>query len=73
MAYPSIGRIVHFVQDGACQAAIVTRVRDRESGSVDLHVFGGEGRAEGMQWNASAAYAEGRIGGTWHWPEREDG
>lgn len=67
---PSVGRIVHFVEAGACRAAIVTDTRDDES--IDAVVFS----PAGLGYERNAPHADSsddpaeREGGTWHWPER---
>jgi hypothetical protein len=78
MTQPSVGRVVHYVARGsadgvfpvACRAAIVTDVPpdagDHVIGLAVLNptgLFFDQGIPEGEQ-------GEGRVGGTWHWPER---
>jgi len=84
---PSVGRIVHYVSYGTpggeygkeCRAAVVTQVAGpaldpatmRESADsyvVGLCVL----NPTGLFFNPSVVQMEnGRDGGTWHWPERE--
>lgn len=77
---PSIGRIVHFVQNGVHYAAIITKVWSDTC--VNLHIFpnGSDVITPGAtdaQSNAhSVTQSEpleccGKIGEwSWHWPER---
>jgi hypothetical protein len=83
---PSVGRIVHYVSYGTpggeftseCRAAIVTAVDDYQEakpgdenhiGAVDLCVL----NPTGMFFNRGLLNdEEGKAGGTWHWPKRED-
>lgn len=72
---PSIGRIVHYVTAGhslgtsssTCRAAIVTDVKNDKE--IAAAVFSGKG----MWFYENLTLDEGKAGGTWHWPEREDG
>jgi hypothetical protein len=67
---PSIGRIVHYVQDGVKvrhRPAIITAVQ--EGGAIEAEVFGlGSARFVSgvMEDEETKAIA------TWHWPEREE-
>lgn len=76
---PSIGRIVHYVSYGTpggeytsqCRAAIVTAVGSDTSGIPMgcLTVL----NPGGMFFKSDVPYDEdGKLGGTWHWPERVD-
>ena len=62
------GRIVHYVlATGECQAAIVTG--RSPSGEETMTVFGPYGitiLSRGVQHDE-----DGKVPGTWHWPERE--
>jgi len=63
---PSVGRIVHLVaDDGACLAAIVTKVPDDGSDPLLLTVFAPSGPTI-----FSASMDPGQAVSTWHWPER---
>lgn len=73
---PSVGRIVHYVSRGSadgvfepeCRAAIITGINE-DNGKVELMVF----NPQGVFWDYNMDYqdvAEGKTGGTWHWPER---
>jgi hypothetical protein len=65
---PSIGRNVHFVDEGGVhRAALVTGVRDDES--VDLAVFPTRGF---RNVDSVKSDERGKSAGTWHWPERQD-
>jgi hypothetical protein len=73
---PSVGRIVHYVSYGTpggeypsvCRAAVVTQVIDDET--VHLFVM----NPEGIFLNKNVPLNDdANAGGTWHWPEREDG
>lgn len=71
---PSIGRIVHYVSMGhslgtyasTCRAAIVTDVKDDKT--VTVAVFSGKS----LSFNEGVTLDDGKAGGTWHWPEREN-
>lgn len=66
----SVGRIVHLVaDDGACLAAIVTKVPDDlpEGGEILLTVFAPSGPTIFSAHQMAAA--AGAVS-TWHWPER---
>lgn len=82
MQRPSVCRLVHYVQEGRCLAAIITAVapypdgvseadKDNIAVPVSLEVF----------YPARTSWADprpvtvwqsedGREPGTWHWPER---
>jgi hypothetical protein len=62
MNTPSVGRIVHYVnEDGKHRAAVITDVND----TVELLVLN-----QGGVTGATADYSEAHLPGTWHWPER---
>lgn len=71
---PSVVRAVHFVNAGhslgtyssTCRAAIITDVKDENT--VSLCVF----HPKGLALYEDVTYDEGKAGGTWHWPEREN-
>lgn len=73
---PTVGRIVHYVSYGTpggeytseCRAALVTAVDDVR---VSLMVA----NPTGVFFKEGVPYHDGKMnpGGTWHWPEREDG
>lgn len=76
---PSVGRIVHYRSYGTpggeytseCRAAVVTEVSEKSGGSwkLSLAVL----NPEGMFFNRACPHDEGdKVGGTWHWPEREE-
>lgn len=66
---PSVGRIVHYLEDGKCLAALVTQVRESEVvETVDLAVFA-PGVADHRP-RKRVFLGEPTEGGTWHWPER---
>lgn len=76
---PSIGRIVHFVQNGVHYAAIITKVWS--DSCVNLHVFTNMSDAitpgaTDAQGNASSVLLSvpteccGKVADwSWHWPE----
>lgn len=84
---PTVGRIVHYTSYGTpggeyhseCRAAVVTHVHwdATEDGTgieevVSLAVL----NPEGMFFNQDVRRqvdAHAPTGGTWHWPEREEG
>ena len=85
---PSVGRIVHYVSYGTpggeygkeCRAAVVTEVNGDFAGLCVLNPTGqffnrsiphDEGSAEGPGTGLCGSRAF--DGGTWHWPEREEG
>jgi len=59
----SIGRIVHYVDDGGCAAAIVTDIYNDQI--IDLWVFD-----EQIHHQIRVNWNEAHDNGTWHWPER---
>ncbi len=63
---PSVGRIVHFDQDGQKLAAIITHVWSDTC--VNLAVFDGSGNASGK--TSVLAADAGGTSGCWMWPER---
>lgn len=76
------GRIVHFVLDKGCAAAIGQHrpalvVSVGPDGKANLQVFtDGDGNKLGdhlppMLWERGVAQDESGAPGTWHWPERE--
>jgi hypothetical protein len=82
---PSVGRIVHYVSYGSpvradgtqafaseCRAAIITEVSEATGFGqlVGLCVL----NPTGQFFNRGVEQDEDEhSGGTWHWPEREDG
>lgn len=75
---PSVGDDVHYISYGtpggefksACRAAKITatwsEVLDRVSDHVSLVVF----NPTGLYFNLDVPYDEdGKVPGTWHWPE----
>lgn len=72
---PSVGRIVHYttaghslgVKAGTCRAAIVTEIKDEQT--VSLAVF----TTRGTLFYEALTRDDSKTGGTWHWPEREEG
>lgn len=73
---PTVGRIVHYRSYGTpggeyapvCRAAVVTEVTTEEV--VALAVL----NPEGMFFNQRVPFCHlTSEGGTWHWPEREEG
>jgi hypothetical protein len=73
---PSVGRIVHYVSRGSadgvftpeCRAAIVTDISE-DNDRVALAVLNPQGMF--FDWDLKFAdVAEGKVPGTWHWPER---
>lgn len=74
---PTVGRIVHYVSYGTPggeyrsehRAAVVTAVSQGDPRVVHLCVL----NPDGMFFNKGVRQdEEDRVGGTWHWPERED-
>lgn len=65
---PSIGRIVHFVDNFLKHnAAVVTAV---EGDTVDLEIFGNV--VNRFRYSIAEQKGERVVGDTWHWPERVD-
>ncbi len=63
---PSIGRIVHFVDENdLCRAAIITEV-DEVQAEVTLRVFYPKTTAH----RDHVGYDDSKTRGTWHWVER---
>lgn len=78
---PTVGRIVHYVSRGSadgvfppkCRTATVSEVN--EEGRVGLVVLNPDGLFFHSLGHAAGPcpYSEDtKVGGTWHWPERED-
>lgn len=73
---PSIGRIVHYVDDltgqPTCHAAIITEVveppGEAHFGIVNLTVFRTDSTT--VRINVSRVEAENKTVRSWHWPER---
>lgn len=71
---PSIGRIVHYVSYGTpggeftseCRAAIVAGFPGLNDSQLDLVVL----NPTGLFFNRCPQDETGKVGGTWHWPER---
>lgn len=81
---PTVGRIVHYTSYGTpggeygseCRAAIVTAVGDRfKNEGIDLAVLNPTGMFfnQNVMKDGNPTRESGRLGGTWHWPERADG
>lgn len=81
---PTVGRIVHYVSYGTpggeyaqqCRAAVVTEIVSDDA--VGLAVLNPTGtffnRATYDEWDGMKALPGARPqGGSWHWPEREEG
>lgn len=81
---PSVCRLVHYVCHGTpggeyesvCRAATVTEVDADDSNRVGLAVLNPTGLFFHSLADGGCAYDDGsdgfhRVGGTWHWPERE--
>jgi hypothetical protein len=79
----AIGRVVHYVAaPGEHRPAIVTRVKDKVHGIINLNVFrdaedhGSLHPGESTRRVADVAHDgsadDACSTGTWHWPERED-
>lgn len=75
-----IGKIVHYVTVGKGERpAIITSVRNKEKGIVDLQVFGNtNNRGEmsfgerNLRWETEVPYDWGGIfEPSWHWIEEE--
>ena len=77
---PTVGRIVHYVSYGTpggeyaseCRAAVVTEVGpEHRTGHwpLGLAVL----NPEGMFFNRGVPFGTADEGGSWHWPEREEG
>lgn len=82
---PTVGRIVHYTSYGTpggeypsvCRAAVVVAVDEYQSSDQDAPFTGHVSLAvlnpEGMFFNRAVIQdEEGKKGGTWHWPEREE-
>lgn len=75
---PSVGRIVHYVSFGTpggefgseCRAAIIAGIATTPVGDdvCDLVVL----NPTGLFFNRCVHDEDGKVGGTWHWPERTD-
>lgn len=71
------GRIVHYrmvnntlySHDHDCYVAVVSRVRDKDRGIVDLHIFVNSSE-DPVRLYRSVSYAETPTEGHWHWIER---
>jgi hypothetical protein len=71
---PTVVRGVHYVSAGhslgvynsTCRAAIVTDVKDENTISVAVFT------PHGTLFYDDITHDEGKAGGTWHWPEREE-
>ena len=63
---PSVGRVVHFVKDGACFAAIVTHVWTPQC--VNLYVF--PDNSDLPYFKSSVMWNDVPSEYSWHWPER---
>ena len=64
---PGIGRIVHFVSSaGVHHAAIITRVKSDTE--IDLSVFTA-GEDGSVSETGCLLDVDGKIVGSWHWPE----
>jgi hypothetical protein len=63
---PSVGKIVHYRQGGACVAAIVLAVDSPTV--VMLHVFPAQG-TDGRVWRVGFD-PSAEVDGAWHWPAR---
>lgn len=82
MQRPSVCRLVHYVKDGRCLAAIITAVAPYPDGTseadkdniavpVSLEIFypartGWDDPRPAAVWQSE----DGHEPGTWHWPER---
>lgn len=74
---PSVGRIVHYVSYGTpggeyrseCRAAVITGVPPIDP-SGRRHVQLAVLNPGGLFFNTCGHDEEGKVGGTWHWPER---
>ncbi len=74
---PSVGRIVHYVGMGhslgtnastsTCRPAIITEVKNDTT--VSIAAFS----TKALSFYDNLPQDEGKSGGTWHWPERENG
>lgn len=72
---PTVVHAVHYVSAGhslgtyssTCRAAIVTDVKDATT--ISVAVFA----QHGIFFYDNITYDDGKAGGTWHWPEREEG
>lgn len=70
---PSIGRIVHYVDEGGdCMAAMIVGVNSSSPTAVNLTVFGPlPGQVQARRSVLKDDMVAG-VSGTWHWPERVD-
>lgn len=74
---PTVGRMVHYVSYGTpggefqseCRAAVIAAVDPDDERRVDLVVL----NPNGLFFNNRVKVDENKAGGTWHWPEREEG
>ncbi len=77
----AIGQIVHYVLPGGttpgeCRPAIIVRVGDPPTGTVNLAVIT-DGDSDGrvplgqLWWRPNIAYAETPAPDTWHWPDAD--
>lgn len=66
---PSIGRIVHFVENGIHFAAIVTKIWSDTC--INLYVFDdGSGNLSSNTKTSVVYYEDASQDYTWHWPEK---
>ncbi|MFD9422319.1 MULTISPECIES: hypothetical protein [unclassified Streptomyces] len=80
---PTVGRTVHYVSHGtpvrsdgsqefppSCRAAIVTEIDPEDPGRVGLAVLNPTGQFfHPLSAGGCVRADEGRVGGSWHWPE----
>lgn len=66
---PSVGQIVHYVEDNGQHCAAI--VVEANGMSVNLTLF--TCRPGEVQARFSVMYDDACEYGTWHWPERTDG
>ena len=68
----AVGRIVHFTDEGGnTSPAIVTKVWNKETGSVNLSIFV-ESDDQPVVRETSVLYSESREPRTWRFPPRDE-
>ena len=73
---PTVGRIVHYVARGSadgtfppvCRAAVIAEVRSDDPTVCALVVL----NPSGIFFDWSVQREDDHMGGTWHWPERNE-
>jgi hypothetical protein len=69
---PSVGRIVHYVEDSTCRPAMIVEIEPKDAGGykagdTHLNVFT---TRRGVETAYAVKQGEPGRANTWHWPER---